>query len=251
MALRWYVVHAYSNFEHRVAEALKERIKRDGLESKFGEILVPTEEVVEVRDDQKHRGERKFYPGYVLVPVGMNRPLTSGARRAQGARLHRRYERQAGADNRKGSAQDSAAGRGRCRSAAAEGAFEPGQVVRVVHGPFNDFNGVVESVNCRRTGCRWQYRFSAARRRWNWISRRSRRSETDDWGASRRWYPKDRSSHGKEGSGLHQAAVPAGSANPSPPIGPALGQQGVNMVGPASNSTPRQPSSRKGCQFRR
>ncbi|MGA7986537.1 MAG: transcription termination/antitermination NusG family protein, partial [Burkholderiales bacterium] len=63
MSLKWYVVHAYSNFEHRVAEALKERIKRDGLESKFGEILVPTEEVVEMREGKKHRSERKFYPG--------------------------------------------------------------------------------------------------------------------------------------------------------------------------------------------
>ena len=55
MALRWYVVHAYSNFEHRVAESLKDRIKRDGLEAKFGEILVPTEEVVEMREGQKRR----------------------------------------------------------------------------------------------------------------------------------------------------------------------------------------------------
>jgi len=72
VALRWYVVHAYSNFEHRVAEALKERIKRDGLETKFGEILVPTEEVVEMRDGQKRRSERKFYPGYVLVQMEMD-----------------------------------------------------------------------------------------------------------------------------------------------------------------------------------
>ncbi len=72
MALRWYVVHAYSNFEHRVAEALKERIQRDGLEARFGEILVPTEEVVEMRDGQKRRSERKFYPGYVLVQMEMD-----------------------------------------------------------------------------------------------------------------------------------------------------------------------------------
>ena len=72
MALRWYVVHAYSNFEHRVAEGLKERIKRAGLETKFGEILVPTEEVVEMRDGQKRKSERKFYPGYVLVQMEMD-----------------------------------------------------------------------------------------------------------------------------------------------------------------------------------
>ena len=67
MALRWYVVHAYSNFEHRVAESLKERIQRAGLGERFGEILVPTEEVVEMRDGQKRKSERKFYPGYVLA----------------------------------------------------------------------------------------------------------------------------------------------------------------------------------------
>src|SRR6201989_2553487 len=72
MALRWYVVHAYSNFEHRVAESLKERIRRASLEPKFGEILVPTEEVVEMRDGQKRKSERKFYPGYVLVQMEMD-----------------------------------------------------------------------------------------------------------------------------------------------------------------------------------
>src|SRR4030081_2114309 len=72
VALRWYVVHAYSNFEHRVAESLKERIRRAGLETRFGEILVPTEEVVEMRDGQKRKSERKFYPGYVLVQMEMD-----------------------------------------------------------------------------------------------------------------------------------------------------------------------------------
>ena len=62
MALRWYVVHAYSNFEHRVAEALKDRIKLQGLQDKFGEILVPTEEVVEMRDGQKRKSDRKLDP---------------------------------------------------------------------------------------------------------------------------------------------------------------------------------------------
>src|ERR1044072_624653 len=72
MALRWYVVHADSNFEHRVSESLKQRIRRAGLEPKFGEILVPTEEAVEMRDAQKSKSERKFSPGYVLVQMEMN-----------------------------------------------------------------------------------------------------------------------------------------------------------------------------------
>ena len=72
MALRWYVVHAYSNFEHKVAESLKERTRLKGLEDKFGDILVPTEEVVEMRDGQRRRSERKFFPGFVLVQMEMN-----------------------------------------------------------------------------------------------------------------------------------------------------------------------------------
>ena len=72
MALRWYIVHAYSNFEHKVKSSLEERIKRFGLEDKFGEILVPTEEVVEMREGQKRRSERKFFPGYVLVQMEMD-----------------------------------------------------------------------------------------------------------------------------------------------------------------------------------
>ena len=69
MALRWYVVHAYSNFENKVKQALEERIKRDGMEDHFGKILVPTEEVVEMRMGQQRKSERKFYPGYVLVQM--------------------------------------------------------------------------------------------------------------------------------------------------------------------------------------
>jgi transcription antitermination factor NusG len=72
MALRWYVVHAYSNFEHKVKHSLEERIKRFGLQEKFGEVLVPTEEVVEMREGQRRRSERKFYPGYVLVQMELD-----------------------------------------------------------------------------------------------------------------------------------------------------------------------------------
>ena len=72
MSLQWYVVHAYSNYEHKVRESLLERIKRYGLEDKFGEVLVPTEEVVEMKGSQKRRSERKFFPGYVLVQMDMD-----------------------------------------------------------------------------------------------------------------------------------------------------------------------------------
>ncbi len=148
MALRWYVVHAYSNFEHRVAEALRDRIKRDGLETRFGEILVPTEDVVEMRDGQKRRSERKFYPGYVLVQMEMDE---------QTWHLVRDVPKVLGfiggtSDKPAPISEKEAL---RILQRVEEGVdkprpkvlFEPGQVVRVVAGPFNDFNGVVENVN--------------------------------------------------------------------------------------------------------
>jgi transcriptional antiterminator NusG len=142
------VVHAYSNFEHRVAEALRDRIKRDGLESRFGEILVPTEEVVEMRDGQKRRSERKFYPGYVLVQMEMDEQtwhLVRDVPKVLGFI--------GGTSDKPAPISEKEAMR--ILQRVEEGVdkprpkvlFEPGQVVRVVAGPFNDFNGVVENVN--------------------------------------------------------------------------------------------------------
>ena len=148
VALRWYVVHAYSNFEHRVAESLKERIARAGLEPRFGEILVPTEEVVEMRDGQKRKSERKFYPGYVLVQMEMDEEtwhLVRDVPKVLGFI--------GGTPEKPAAITDKEANQILRR--VEEGVdkprpkvlFEPGEVVRVVDGPFNDFNGVVESVN--------------------------------------------------------------------------------------------------------
>jgi transcriptional antiterminator NusG len=142
------VVHAYSNFEHRVAEALRDRIKRDGLEARFGEILVPTEEVVEMRDGQKRRSERKFYPGYVLVQMEMDEQtwhLVRDVPKVLGFI--------GGTSDKPAPISEKEAMR--ILQRVEEGVdkprpkvlFEPGQVVRVVAGPFNDFNGVVENVN--------------------------------------------------------------------------------------------------------
>ena len=72
MALKWYVVHAYSNFENKVKASLEERIKLHGLEEKFGKVMVPTEEIVEMREGQQRRSERKFFPGYVLVQMDLD-----------------------------------------------------------------------------------------------------------------------------------------------------------------------------------
>jgi transcription termination/antitermination protein NusG len=152
MALRWYVVHAYSNFEHRVAETLKEHVKREGLDAKFGEILVPTEEVVEMREGQKRKSERKFYPGYVLVQMEMDEEswhLVKNVPKVLGFI--------GGTPDKPAAITEKEANR--ILDRVAEGVdkprpkvlFEAGQVVRVTHGPFNDFNGVVESVNYEKS----------------------------------------------------------------------------------------------------
>ena len=148
MGLRWYVVHAYSNFEHKVATSLKDRIKREGLEGKFGEILVPTEEVVEMRDGQKRKSDRKFFPGYVLVQMEMDEStwhLVKEVPKVLGFI--------GGTSDKPAPITDKEANSILRR--VEEGVdkprpkvlFEPGEVVRVTDGPFNDFNGVVENVN--------------------------------------------------------------------------------------------------------
>ena len=75
MSLKWFVIHAYSGYENHAREALLERIERFGVKDKFGEILIPTEEVVEMREGQKHKSERKFFPGYILVQMEMSDDL--------------------------------------------------------------------------------------------------------------------------------------------------------------------------------
>ena len=148
MALRWYVVHAYSNFEYKVAASLRERAKLAGLEDKFGEILVPTEEVVEMRDGQKRRSERKFFPGYVLVQMEMDDEtwhLVKEVPRVLGF-IGGSSDRPAAISEKEANAilQRVEEGVDKPRPKVL---FEVGEVVRVNDGPFNDFNGVVEEVN--------------------------------------------------------------------------------------------------------
>src|SRR3989337_2778114 len=119
---RWYVVHAYSGFEKSVAQALRDRIARTGMQDRFGDVMVPTEEVVEMRSGQKRRSERKFFPGYVLVQIATHEEagnpadgrgeLAPGKGNAEGDGLHRRHCRQAAADPRRRGRRDSAAGAG-------------------------------------------------------------------------------------------------------------------------------------------
>lgn len=152
MALRWYVVHAYSGFEAQVKRSLEERVKRLGMESQFGQILVPTEEVVEMRSGQQRRSERKFFPGYVLVQMEMTDEtwhLVKDAPKVMGF-IGGTADRPAPITEREADAILQRVQEG-VEKPRPKVLFEPGEVVRVVDGPFNDFNGVVEDVDYEKS----------------------------------------------------------------------------------------------------
>ena len=148
MALRWYVVQAFSGFEAQVKRSLEERIERFGMQDHFGEILVPTEEVVEMKDGQKRKSERKFVPGYVLVQMDLNDEawhLVKAVPRVLGF-IGGTADRPAPISDKEADAilQRMQEGAEKPRPKVL---FEVGEMVRVIDGPFNDFNGVVEEVN--------------------------------------------------------------------------------------------------------
>ena len=148
MAKRWYVVHAYSGYEKRVQSALKERIDLHGMQEFFGDVLVPTEEVVEVRDGKKRKSERKFYPGYVLVQMEMNDEswhLVKQTPRVMGF-IGGTADKPAPITDREADAILQRVRDGADRP-THKTIYEPGEVVRVIDGPFADFNGVVEGVD--------------------------------------------------------------------------------------------------------
>lgn len=148
MTKRWYVVHAYSGFESTVKRSLQERIERAGMQDQFGEIMVPTEEVVEMRGGAQRRSERKFFPGYVLVQMEMTDdawhlvkdvPKVMGFIGGTGDRPAPITDKEADAILQR--MQEGV------EKPKPKVLFEPGEVVRVIDGPFNDFNGVVEEVD--------------------------------------------------------------------------------------------------------
>lgn len=148
MAKRWFVVHAYSGYEKRVMNTLKERIELHDMQDLFGEVLVPTEEVVEIRDGKKRKSERKFYPGYVLVNMEMNdeswhlvknTPHVLGFIGGTAGKPAPITEKEANDILQR---VESGVDKPRPKTV-----FEPGEMVRVTDGPFADFNGVVEEVN--------------------------------------------------------------------------------------------------------
>ena len=152
MAKRWYVVHAYSGFEKHVKRSLVERVKLAEMEDQFGEILVPTEEVVEMRGGQKRKSERKFFPGYVLVQMEMNDAswhLVKDCPKVMGF-LGGTADKPAPISDREAAAILQRVEDG-VEKPKPKTLFEPGEVVRVVDGPFADFNGVVEEVNYEKS----------------------------------------------------------------------------------------------------
>lgn len=152
MSLKWYVVQAYSGFEKKVRNLLEERVKLHGLEDKFGQILVPTEEVVEMKAGQKRKSERKFFPGYVLVEMEMaddswhlvrETPRVLGFIGGTSDRPAPISKREAEAIlNRLEEATDKP---------KPKTLFEAGEAVRVIDGPFLDFSAVVEQVNYEKS----------------------------------------------------------------------------------------------------
>jgi len=148
MAKHWYVVHAYSGYEKKVAAALKERIELNDMQELFGDVLVPTEEVVEIRGGQKRKSERKFFPGYVLVQMELNDDswhLVKETPRVMGF-IGGKADKPAPITQKEADLilqrVDDSADKPKPKTL-----FEPGEMVRVIDGPFNDFNGVVEEVN--------------------------------------------------------------------------------------------------------
>lgn len=155
MTMRWYVVQAYSGFEHQVKRSLEDRIVREGMQEKFGQILVPTEEVVEMRDGQKRKSERKFFPGYVLVQMDLDNDtwhLVRSVPKVLGF-IGGSSDRPAPITDKEAQAiiQRVQEGVDKPRPKVL---YEPGEMVRVIDGPFNDFNGVVEEVNYEKSRLR-------------------------------------------------------------------------------------------------
>jgi|TARA_B100002019_G_scaffold134708_1_gene115953 transcriptional antiterminator NusG len=148
MSLKWFVIHAYSGYENHAREALLERIERFGVKDKFGEILIPTEEVVEMREGQKHKSERKFFPGYILVQMEMNDDLWHLVKKTPKIMgfIGGTSDRPAPISENEAMSIMSRIKEG-VEKPKHKVLYETGEVIRVIDGPFNDFNGVVEEVN--------------------------------------------------------------------------------------------------------
>lgn len=155
MTKRWYFVHVYSGFENQVKQYLAERIEHSGLSEFFGDIMVPTEEVVEMRSGKKRKSERKFFPGYVLVQMDMNDETWHLVRRVPKVLgfIGGTPDQPAPISEKEAESilQRIQEGVDKPRPKIL---FEPGEAVRVIDGPFADFNGSVEEVNYEKSRLR-------------------------------------------------------------------------------------------------
>ena len=152
---RWYVVHVYSGFENYVIRILKERLAIKHLESRFGDMIVPTETVVEMRAGQKRKSERKFFPGYVLMHMELDDDtwhLVRNIPRVLGF-IGGTAERPAPISDKEADSILRRVEEGENKP-KPKVLFESGEVVRVTQGPFADFNGVVEDVNYEKNRLR-------------------------------------------------------------------------------------------------
>ena len=153
---KWYIVHAYSGMEKAVERNIQERIARAGMQQKFGRILVPTEEVVEVKNGVKRTTSRKFYPGYVLIEMAMNDEtwhLVKATNKVSGFLGGGKMHHPSGLPERevKEIFDRMNSGSDKPRHKVE---FEVGEVVRVTEGPFADFNGNVDEVNYEKSRVR-------------------------------------------------------------------------------------------------
>lgn len=153
--MHWYVVQARSGYERKVLDALHERIKQQGLTEKFGQIIVPTEEVIEIRQGRKRKTARKFYPGYVLVEMDMDEDSwylvqkTPGVIKFIGGTSDKPVPLSVTEVDKILQRMQEGVDKPRPKVL-----FEVGEVVRVVDGPFADFNGEVEEVNYEKNRMR-------------------------------------------------------------------------------------------------
>lgn len=155
MSLQWYVVHAYSGFENQVKRSLEDRVKRSGLDEKFGQILVPTEEVIEMRDGQKRKSDRKFFPGYVLVQMDMDESswhLVKDCPKVMGF-IGGTSDKPTPITEKEAQTILNRIQEG-TEKPKPKVLFEVGEVIRVIDGPFTDFNGAVEEVNYEKSRLR-------------------------------------------------------------------------------------------------
>lgn len=150
---QWYVVHTRTGEEHTVVQRLQDRIRSEKMESKFGEIIVPTEEVIEMRAGQKRKSERKFFPGYVWIEMMIDPQTWHFVKQIPGVIGFIGGKNPAPIPESQVRAILQRVNEG-VKKPRPKVLFEPGEVVRVTDGPFADFNGVVEDVNYEKNRLR-------------------------------------------------------------------------------------------------